>query len=86
MFKVRFNPTVRQLRLWNTDDLADPAVAAALSMQFPWYEPATGRLEVYNRVKMWRALTGDDTFDLDYWVTRVSNRPQRVVATATRNS
>jgi hypothetical protein len=86
MFKVRFNPTVRQLRLWNTDDLADPAVAAALSMQFPWYEPATGRLEVYNRVKMWRELTGDDTFDLDYWVTRVSNRPQRVVATATRNS
>ncbi len=27
MFKIRFNPTVRQLRLWNTDDLHDPEVA-----------------------------------------------------------
>jgi ectoine hydroxylase-related dioxygenase (phytanoyl-CoA dioxygenase family) len=81
MFKIRFNPTVRQLRLWNTDDLADPAVVAALRVQFPWYEGATGRLELYNRVKMWQALTGDDTFDPDYWVTRVTNRPQRIVAT-----
>jgi hypothetical protein len=75
MFKIRFNPTVRQVRLWDTDDLADPAVVAELSTGFPWYEPATGRLEIYNRVKLWRALTGDDTFDLDYWATRVSNRP-----------
>jgi hypothetical protein len=78
MFKIRFNPTVRQIRLWNTDDLADPAVAAMLSTRFPWYELATGRLEIYNRIKLWQALTGDDTFDLDYWVTRVTNRPRRV--------
>ncbi|WP_020574089.1 phytanoyl-CoA dioxygenase family protein [Actinopolymorpha alba] len=80
MFKIRFNPTVRQLRLWNTDDLHDPEVVAELNTRFPWYEPATGRLEVYNRVMLWQALTGDDTFDPDYWVTRVSNRPQRIVA------
>jgi ectoine hydroxylase-related dioxygenase (phytanoyl-CoA dioxygenase family) len=80
MFKIRFNPTVRQVRLWNTDDLADPAVAAELGTWFPWYETATGRLEIYNRVKMWQALTGDDTFDLEYWVTRVANQPQRVAA------
>jgi Phytanoyl-CoA dioxygenase (PhyH) len=79
MFKIRFNPTVKQRRLWNTDDLDDPAVGAELRTRFPWYEHATGRLEIYNRVRMWQALTGDDTFDLDYWVTRVSNRPQRVV-------
>ncbi|MBM7788142.1 phytanoyl-CoA dioxygenase family protein [Tenggerimyces flavus] len=79
MFKIRFNPTVKQRRLWNTDDLNDPEVGAELRTRFPWYEGATGRLEIYNRVQMWRALTGDDTFDLDYWVTRVSNRPQRVV-------
>jgi len=78
MFKIRFNPTVRQVRLWNTDDLADPAVVKMLDTSFPWYELATGRLEKYNRVKLWRALTGDDTFDVDYWVTRVTNRPQRV--------
>jgi len=75
MFKIRFNPTVPQVRLWATDDLTDPAVAAELRTQFPWYEPATGRLEYYNRARMWRALTGDETFDLDYWVTRVTNRP-----------
>ena len=48
-------------------------------------ENATGRLEIYNRVKLWQALTGDDTYDPDYWVTRVSNRPQRVVAQRSLN-
>ncbi|MFE2829783.1 hypothetical protein ACFXI6_01735, partial [Streptomyces mirabilis] len=48
-----------------------------LSTTFPWYEPATGRLEIYHRVLLWRALTGDDSFDLDHWVTRVSNQPRR---------
>ena len=85
MFKIRFNPTVRQVRLWNTEDLYDDAVAAELNTSFPWYESATGRLEIYNRVKLWQALTGDDTFDPDYWVTRVSNRPRRVVAQRSLN-
>jgi hypothetical protein len=75
MFKIRLNPTVPQVRLWNTEDLADPAVATELSATFPWYEPATGRLEVHNRVLLWRTLTGDAAFDIEYWVTRVSNRP-----------
>ncbi|MBE1560533.1 phytanoyl-CoA dioxygenase family protein [Nonomuraea africana] len=78
MFKIRFNPTVPQVLLWDTADLADPAVTAELSARMPWYEQATGRLEVYNRVALWRAMTGDDTFDIDYWRTRVSNRPGRV--------
>ncbi|WP_330302714.1 MULTISPECIES: phytanoyl-CoA dioxygenase family protein [unclassified Streptomyces] len=76
MFKIRFNPAVRQRRLWDISDLGDPRVAEELGRTFPWYEPATGRLEVYNRVLLWRSLTGDDSFDLDHWVTRVSNRPQ----------
>ena len=85
MFKIRFNPTVRQVRLWNTEDLYDDAVATELNTSFPWYESATGRLEIYNRVKLWQALSGDDTFDPDYWVTRVSNRPRRVVAQRSLN-
>ncbi|MBO0514042.1 phytanoyl-CoA dioxygenase family protein [Streptomyces beijiangensis] len=75
MFKIRFNPTVPQVRLWDTGDLADPAVAAELRTQFPWYEHATGRLEIHNRILLWRALTGDATFDIDHWTTRVANRP-----------
>ncbi len=80
MFKIRFNPTVKQRLLWNTDDLHDPRVAEELSTSFDWYENATARLEIYNRIKLWQAMTGDDTFDPDYWVTRVTNRPQRIVA------
>lgn len=75
MFKIRFNPTVPQVRLWDTDDLADPRVTDELRAGYDWYEPATGRLEIHNRVLLWRALTGDDSFDIDHWVTRVTNRP-----------
>ena len=75
MFKIRFNPAVPQLRLWDTRDVHDAGVAAELSTWFPWYESATGRLEIYNRVLLWRALTGDDSFDIEYWATRPHNRP-----------
>ncbi|MCZ4125792.1 phytanoyl-CoA dioxygenase family protein [Streptomyces sp. H39-S7] len=85
MFKIRFNPTVRQLRLWDTGDLADPAVAAELGTGFPWYEAAAARLEFHNRIKLWRALTGDRTYDMDHWMTRVANRPQRVVPADSRS-
>ncbi|AUG81840.1 phytanoyl-CoA dioxygenase [Kitasatospora sp. MMS16-BH015] len=80
MYKIRFNPTVRQRLLWDTSDLDDPRVVAELDVGFPWYEQATGRLERYNRTLLWRELTGDPDFDLDNWVTRVSNRPQGVTA------
>lgn len=75
MFKIRFNPTVPQVRLWDTTDMADPEVAAEVGRYFPWYETATARLEIYNRVLLWRALTGDPSFDVEHWVTRVTNRP-----------
>jgi len=81
MFKIRFNPTVRQRLLWNTEDLNDPAVLEELRTHFPWYENASGRIEYVNRTRLWRALTGDPAFDLDYWTTRVDNRPQRVLPT-----
>ncbi|MGP4111534.1 phytanoyl-CoA dioxygenase family protein [Streptomyces sp. 4N509B] len=80
MFKIRFNPTVRQRRLWDTSDLADPRVVSELTAHFPWYEHATARLEQYNRILLWRALTGDEQFDIEHWVTRVSNRPQEASA------
>jgi len=39
----------------------------------PWFEYDTGRLEYINRVLFWRYLLGDDSFDADYWLTRVEN-------------
>lgn len=89
MFKVRLNPAERQLRLWNTDDLdedyrahreifaggQDGGVQDILGRQEPWFEAASGRLEIVNRVKLWRFLTGDETFDVHYWLTRLENMP-----------
>ncbi|NUR89624.1 MAG: phytanoyl-CoA dioxygenase [Nonomuraea sp.] len=72
MFKIRFNATVPQVRLWDTADLGDPAVTEELRRWVPWYELASGRLEIYNRARLWRALTADESFDIDYWVTRVT--------------
>ncbi|MHC5908303.1 phytanoyl-CoA dioxygenase family protein [Streptomyces sp. S6] len=77
MYKLRLNPTVPQVRLWDTADLHDPAVEKELNWYFPWGEQASARLDVYNRVLLWRALTGDESFDIEYWVTRVTNRPAR---------
>ncbi|AKU18314.1 phytanoyl-CoA dioxygenase family protein [Luteipulveratus mongoliensis] len=83
MFKIRFNPTVRQLRLWNTDDIDDPAVRAALTTTFPWSAGPEGRLELINRARLWRSLTGDADFDIDYYLTRAQLRPQTVDSAAT---
>jgi hypothetical protein len=40
-----------------------------------WFEIDTSRLEFLNRIKLWRFLLGDDTFDAHYWLTRLENTP-----------
>ncbi len=90
MFKLRLNPAVRQLRLWNTEDLSDgyyapkaihsgfprgDDVPGILSRREPWFEAASGRLEIVNRIKLWRFLTGDEGFDVHYWLGRLENMP-----------
>ncbi|WP_327695726.1 phytanoyl-CoA dioxygenase family protein [Streptomyces sp. NBC_00459] len=75
MYKIRFNPTVPQVRLWDTGDLHDPAVREELGHTFPWYEHATARLEIHNRIRLWRFLSADPDFDIEYWATRITNRP-----------
>jgi hypothetical protein len=80
--------------IWNTDDLsADQSkhkpiftretnavedIQTILGKQEPWFEDAAGRLEVVNRVKMWRFLTGDNNFDVHYWLTRLENMPENL--------
>lgn len=76
MFKIRFNPAVRQLRLWNTDDIDSDGVRRELSASFGWTNANEGRLELVNRAKLWRTLTGDADFDIDYYLTRETLRPQ----------
>jgi hypothetical protein len=82
MYKIRFNPTVPQVRLWDTRDVDSPAVREELRRTFPWYEQATARLEIHNRILLWRSLTADPGFDIDHWATRISNRPAAPRSTA----
>ena len=82
MYKLRLNPTVRQLRLWNTDDIADPQVTATL-LREPTWAGNDGRLEQVNRARLWRFLTGDADFDLDYYLTRNERRPSAIAPEAT---
>jgi hypothetical protein len=70
MFKLRLNPAAPQRRLWDTRDAGDPAVADTLKHDHGWYGSEV-RLEIVNRIKLWRALTGDDQFDVDHWLTRI---------------
>ena len=89
MFKLRLNPKVRQLRLWDTSDIDTPGEESAqaiagvkkiLGTQEPWFENADGRLEIVNRIKFWRFLTGAETFDVQYWLTRLENTPEVIAS------
>jgi hypothetical protein len=48
----------------------------------PWYEADTGRLELLGRIRLWRYLSGDQSFDADYWLSRLENQAGRRVETA----
>jgi hypothetical protein len=73
MLKLRLNPSVPQRLLWNTADLGDLAIPGILGSPEPWHGNEA-RLEVVNRIKLWRHLTGDARFDVDYWLTRLENQ------------
>jgi ectoine hydroxylase-related dioxygenase (phytanoyl-CoA dioxygenase family) len=69
MFKTRLNPSVPQVQLWDTSDLQDPQIRSILSRGQPWMAHEQ-RAEIINRIKLWRALTGDPEYDITGWVTR----------------
>ena len=88
MFKIRMNPSAPQGRKFDVSTLVPqarqrpifyvkgaqaPSVEQVLMTPEPWFEQDTGRLEFVNRVKLWRYLTGDDSYDADYWLTRLEN-------------
>ena len=91
LYKIRLAPGRSQVRQWNTDDLtpadakqratfwqdnaASSAIQETLMRPEPWFEFDTGRLEMINRVKLWRYLLGNASADVDYWLTRLE-RPQ----------
>jgi hypothetical protein len=72
MFKLRLAPSGPQRRSWDTRDLDDPEIGRILSRDHRWYGHEV-RLEIASRLRLWRALTGDATFDVDLWLTRLEN-------------
>ena len=87
MFKIRMHASGRQTRCWDLSDLPNRVaqrpiffrksapergtVETILTTAEPWFEQDTGRLEYVNRIKLWRYLTEDPTYDADYWLTRL---------------
>jgi len=67
------------MKLWNTDDISTPEIHKALFRNHRWYGN-DDRLEYANRIKFWRFLTGDESFDSNYWLTRIENKPERLAA------
>ncbi len=89
MYKIRLNPAGPQQRHWDTTDLAAmhngpddhlfarfrmDSVAGILRTREPWLGEADHRLELANRAALWRYLTGDDRFDVDWYLTRTEAR------------
>jgi hypothetical protein len=60
---------------WTGVGQNEDGIAAILTRPEPWHEADTGRLEYLNRIRLWRYLLDDPTFDADYWVTRIENEP-----------
>jgi hypothetical protein len=66
----------RQRPIFYLKDAPDAQdVHQILTRDEPWFEADTGRLEYINRIKLWRYLLGDESFDADYWLTRLENEP-----------
>jgi hypothetical protein len=55
----------------------DGTVDAILTRPEPWFEADTSRLEYVARIRFWRRLLGDPSWDADYWLTRLENEPGR---------
>ncbi len=72
MFKIRLNPQTPQVKLWDTSDLQEFSHAGSgLLKTEPWMA-GQERIEIINRIKLWRALTGNPHFDVDSWMTRIN--------------
>lgn len=89
MYKLRLNPTSPQVRRWDATDLADrqsapndhifatfdaDRIGMTLRHREPWMGEHDHRLELLARARLWRYLTADDRFDLDWYHTRIDRR------------
>lgn len=92
LYKLRLNPAVPQVRLWDASDLGQPgigsdhifaandpdpgraAIAATLRRSHRWQSTDAQRYDLVERIRLWRHLTGDRSYDVDHYLTRL-DRP-----------
>lgn len=89
MYKIRLNPAVPQVRLWNCDDFAEVhndssdhiyatvrpgSAASALRKMQAWQKGHEARYDLVQRARLWRYLSGDEHYDVDYYLTRAEGR------------
>lgn len=89
MYKIRLNPRVSQSRRWNLEDfdrihndasdhtfalMRHDSVAQILRTLQPWQKGHEGRYEQMQRARLWRYLSNDPNFDVDYYHTRIEQR------------
>lgn len=65
VFKLRLRPDGPQRGLFNTEGHDADDIRKILSHQFEW-QGNEGRLEVVQRAKLWRYVTGDDAVDTSF--------------------
>lgn len=58
---------------WVGHERTTDHIHSILTESEPWFEFDTSRLEYINRIKFWRYLLDDESFDADYWLTRLEN-------------
>jgi hypothetical protein len=84
MFKVRLAASVPQVKLFDTADLHDPEVGRILGGGELFWAGTDSRLEVIHRAQLWRLLTDNPGFDIQYYLGRIENDPFREVPRAAR--
>ena len=89
MYKIRLNPRVPQIKRWNTEDfdriqndasdhtfalMRHDSVAQIFRTMQPWQKGHEARYEQMQRARLWRYLSDDPDFDVDYYHTRIEQR------------
>lgn len=95
MHKVRLNPTSPQVLGWNTHDLAElhnppsdhvfatmaeDSVAQTFRTWQPWHGVTDYRHDQTQRAKLWRYLTDDPNYDVDFYLGRLEGRSRATEA------
>ncbi len=73
MLKLRLNPSVPQTRLFDVTGADSAEVYDALHSGHAW-QGIDGRLDLLQRTKLWRYVSGSDDYDVEYYLTRLENQ------------